>query len=580
MPVRGVMQFDPPPRMPGGPGGENTDSGTPRYQGLWRFSVIATSLVAILPLLIMTLINYIHDQEAYRTESLLAVNRVLSANRRSLDLALEERRGALSLIISEKSHEELSSNVTLAVTLKNLERAFGGFVDLGLIDSNGNQRFYSGPYELEGRNYQGQDWFLEVILRGIYVSDVFMGFRNFPHLVIAVKGDKENGGFYILRATIDMGLMNNRLYGVELDRQTDSFIINHDAVLQTSSAFYGNVLEKAAIEVPPPLRNSEVVDQYTEDGSWVTFGYAYIEKTPFILVVIRRQANAIRSWLTNRSVMIWVLGASIVAILAVVLYGSNRMVRGLREADRRRAKAVHDLEYNNKLATIGRMAASVAHEINNPLAIINEDAGLLQDMAMFAADYPMKEKTLGLVASIHKSVERCSNVTHRLLGFAKRMDMRKEPIALDRLLIEVVGFQRTEALHRNIDIEYHFPENVSPIESDRGKLQQVFLNILSNAFAAVDDNGKIVIQITQIDNANLAAVISDDGPGIPEDMINHIFEPFYSTKGEFGTGLGLSITHDIVSKLGGTIDVQSTTGKGSSFIVTLPFKVPDIRGES
>jgi two-component system NtrC family sensor kinase len=223
------------------------------------------------------------------------------------------------------------------------------------------------------------------------------------------------------------------------------------------------------------------------------------------------------------------------------------------------------------------MAASVAHEINNPLAIINEDAGLLKDMATFSDDFPHKEKTLKLVASIHNSVERCSNVTHRLLGFAKRMEVRKEPIELETLLEEVVGFQRTEIVHRNINIEYHFPDMAPPIESDRGKLQQVFLNIISNALAAVDDGGHIEIRLTQMDNFNLAVVISDNGKGISEENQRHIFEPFYSTKGEFGTGLGLSITRDIVTKLGGTIDVQSKLGRGTSFIVTLPIKAKELK---
>ena len=110
-------------------------------------------------------------------------------------------------------------------------------------------------------------------------------------------------------------------------------------------------------------------------------------------MVIKKQSSPLAALLRKDSVIIWFLFASIALILAVVLISSNRMVESLREADVRRAKALHDLEYTNKLATIGRMAASVAHEINNPLAIINEDAGLLKDMATFTDNYPSKEKT-------------------------------------------------------------------------------------------------------------------------------------------------------------------------------------------
>jgi signal transduction histidine kinase len=557
---------------PAGPGSEKS-----RYRGLWRFSVIVTSLVAIVPLLIMTVINYLHDKEANRTESQFTVNRILSTTKRSLEFALEERRNALSLILSENSYGELATDAALSSKLRNLQDAFGGFVDPGLIASNGNQTSYAGPYDLKGKNYQGQDWFHEALLRGMYISDVFMGFRNFPHIVIAYRHQKSDGDFYILRATLDMELINSRIYDTELESDTDAFVINEENILQTSSAFYGDVLRKAEIGIQIPSRNTEVIEEHQENGNWFIMGSAHIARTPFTLVVIKRLQDPLRAWVRQDSRILWFLGASIAMILAVVLVSSNRIVSSLREADARRARAFHDLQYTNKLATIGRMAASVAHEINNPLAIINEDAGLLKDMATFSDDFPHKEKTLNLVASIHKSVDRCSNVTHRLLGFAKRMEVRKEPIELETLLEEVVGFQRTEIVHRNINIEYHFPDMAPPIESDRGKLQQVFLNIISNALAAVDDSGHIEIRVTQMDNFNLAVVISDNGKGISEENQRHIFEPFYSTKGEFGTGLGLSITRDIVTKLGGTIDLQSKLGRGTSFIVTLPIKTRELK---
>ena len=543
-----------------------------RYRRLWRFSVIVPSLVAIIPLLIMTGINHVHDQDAYRTENRAAVNRILSTTKRSLEFALEERRNALSLILSENTYDELLRDTALAFTLHNLRDAFGGFVDLGVIGSNGDQESYIGPYDLEERNYQDQDWFHEVLVRGVYVSDVFMGYRNAPHFVIAFQGQKDDGDVYVLRATLDMELIRSRLYDLDLGLQTDAFIINQQGILQTTASSYGEVLEPANIQLPPLSRSPELVDRYQEAGTWVILGHAEIAGSPFRLVVIQRIMSPFRASLARNSIIFWFLGGSIALIVAVILWGSNRMVAQLREADARRAKAMHDLEYSNKLATIGRMAASVAHEINNPLAIINEKAGLMKDMVTFTDDYPHREKTLRLVESIHKSVERCSNVTHRLLGFAKRMELRTEPIALGPLLEEVVGFQQTEILHRNIQVTYQLPDVMPPIESDRGKLQQVFLNLFSNALAAVDDGGHIEIELNCVDSNNVAVIIKDNGIGISDEDLKHIFEPFYSTKGEFGTGLGLSITRDMVAKLGGRLAAQSRLGQGSRFTVTLPNK--------
>ena len=546
-----------------------------RYRRILRFSVILTLLVAIIPLLIMTAINYVHDQEAYRTEIRTSLGRVLSTTKRSLEFVIEERRNALSLVLSENTYEELLGDTGLAFTLHNLQDAVGGFVDLGLIGFNGNQVSYVGPYDLEERNYQDQDWFHEVLLRGVYVSDVFMGYRNFPHFVIAFRDRKADGELYILRATLDMELIRSRLSDLELGPQMDAFLINQQGVLQTTSRFYGGVLTQAAIELPTQSRNAEIIEQGHLGADRVVIGLADIAGSPFRLAVIQRTGSPFRVWLSQYSIVLWFLGASLASIVAVILWGSQRMVAQLREADARRAKALHDLEYSNKLATIGRMAASVAHEINNPLAIINESAGLMKDMATFDDSHPHSDKTLKLVDTIQRSVERCRSVTHRLLGFAKRMDVSREPIALEHLLEEVVGFQRTEIIHRNIEIAYQFPNNLLPIESDRGKLQQVFLNLFSNALAAVDDGGRIEIGVDRLEGNKVAVSIRDNGIGISGEDLKHIFEPFYSTKGEFGTGLGLSITRDIVAKLGGRIEVQSEPGQGSSFTVTLPVTSKD-----
>ncbi|MFH2204949.1 MAG: sensor histidine kinase [Elusimicrobiota bacterium] len=543
-----------------------------RYQHLWLTSVIVTSLVAITPLLIMAAFDYSHNRAAGRVESQLTINRLLGTTKRSLEDAIRERREVLSLLLIERSHSELTQKAALSRTLAHLQDTFGGFVDLGLIDSGGKQIAYAGPFDLKGKNYKDQDWFHATRLKGVYVSDVFKGFRNFPHFVIALQKKKGADDFFILRATLDMELINRRIYDLNLDRDTDAFIINQDGVLQTDSALYGAALTRIDIRVPSRSRSTDVVDERLQDGSWLTSGFAYIEDAPYIFVVVKRQRNPLWVWLGHRSTMFWFLGASIIVILAVGFFSSTWIVKRLGKADAERARELHDLEYTNKLATIGRMAATVAHEINNPLAIIEENAGLLKDMATFSAGHPQKEKTLKLVELIHKSVARCSDVTHRLLGFAKRMDIQREPIALDKLLEEVASFQKTEALHRNIKIDFALPDSLPPVIGDRGKLQQVFLNIISNALSAVDDGGRIQIEVAQLDATHASVMVTDNGSGIGQKDLKHIFEPFYSTKGEFGTGLGLSITRDIVTKLGGTIEVQSEVGSGTSFIVTLPIQ--------
>jgi signal transduction histidine kinase len=266
------------------------------------------------------------------------------------------------------------------------------------------------------------------------------------------------------------------------------------------------------------------------------------------------------------------LAASVVLILAVILFGSTYLVNRIREADARHDITLHKIAYANKMASIGRMAAGVAHEINNPLAIINENAGLLKDLITMKGELPDSQRLLSIADTVLKSVARAGTITHRLLGFAKRMDATVEQIALGSLLQEVLSFQGREAEYRNITVNLVVPDELPIIESDRGQLQQVFLNILSNAFAAVSNGGQIDILVEQQAADTVTVIIRDNGPGIPEHALPHIFDPFFSTKGEHGTGLGLSITYGIVEKLGGRIEVRSRPDEGATFIVRLPVK--------
>jgi signal transduction histidine kinase len=279
-----------------------------------------------------------------------------------------------------------------------------------------------------------------------------------------------------------------------------------------------------------------------------------------------------QGWLTLRRKLVWFLAVSVIVILIVILAGTTYMVERIHDADAERLRVFRKAQYTNKMASIGRLAAGVAHEINNPLAIINEKAGLLLDVTAVSDDFPRKDKIVASVVSIIKSVERCSAITHRLLGFGKRMDVKMETIDLGSLIREVLTFLGKEASYRNITLTFDIPENLPCIESDRGQLQQVFLNIVNNAFDAVMDGGQIDIILREEDGDKVKTTISDDGEGISEENLKHIFDPFFSTKKEHGTGLGLSITYGIVDKLGGKISVRSEVGIGTSFFVVLPLR--------
>jgi two-component system NtrC family sensor kinase len=547
--------------------------GPERYNLLRKNFVLIVCVTAIIPLLLMAAINYYQYQSALKEEIVKPLSRLITSTKHSLELFLSERESTLRLLIRERTFEELSNQGRLNFIFQSLKAEFPEFVDLGLIDSSGLQRSYSGPYELKGKNYRDQDWFQEVQLRGVYVSNVFLGYRKFPHFVIAIKRDTVEGDFYVLRATIDTEKFNQLISTIALRPGSDIFLIDREGVLQTPSRSHGSVLEKISLSVPPMSQEAVITRTKDEHGEHL-LGYAYLRGANFILVLIKEPGEIMAGWFTLKSELLLVLVVSVAVIFIVSLRATSLLVDRIREADQKRESCYIEVEHTAKLASLGRLAAGVAHEINNPLAIINEKAGLLKDLVEFSKEYHDRDKLLSQVDSILRSVNRCREITHRLLGFAKRMDLKVETIHLNELLQEVLGFLEKEAFHRNIKVNFNLAPDLAPIAHDRGQLQQVFLNIINNAFEAVQDGGNIIIatKANETDPSTVEVTITDDGRGIHPDDLKHIFDPFYTTGKEQGTGLGLSISYGIVAKCGGDIRVESKVGKGSTFTVVLPQK--------
>ena len=230
-----------------------------------------------------------------------------------------------------------------------------------------------------------------------------------------------------------------------------------------------------------------------------------------------------------------------------------------------------------KLASLGTLAAGVAHEINNPLAIINESAGWLkliinkEEMAQM----PRKQDFEKALNKIEKGVMRAKRITHQLLGFARKDDSVFSEVNIMELVEEGINLVNMEAVYKNIEIVREIAPDKNTIWSDPSQLRQVLINLLTNAIYATNVGGKITIRLEAMDET-ITLIVQDTGQGIPKENLNKIFEPFFSTKppGE-GTGLGLFVTRGIVEKLGGIIEVTSKLGNGASFYIMLPryFKI-------
>ncbi|MBW1676247.1 MAG: two-component sensor histidine kinase [Deltaproteobacteria bacterium] len=544
------------------------------FRRIWKLAVGLSAAIALAPVISMAVFEYKVTHNAMEAEVLLRTARLVSNTRRTVSFFFSERKAALDLLVRQHTLEELKKPDLLTGLLEGLQKAVGGFTDLGVVDHQGRQQSYVGPYELEGVDYSDQEWFKEVVLRGVYISDVFLGFRDLPHLVIAVKHDLPDGSFYVLRATLDTARFNDLLSQLEVSGNGDAFIINREGIIQTPPRYCGRVLGKISLPVPEYSSRTRVLEEKNFNGQLLVIGYAYVTETPFILVIGEQKAELMKSWYRTRTKLIGFLAASIVAILVVILGVATHLVNKIYLADEKRVMTLHQVEYANKMASIGRLAAGVAHEINNPLAIINEKAGLIKDIFTYRKEYARDEKLLGLVEWILTSVGRCGAITRRLLSFARHMHVSIEPVQIKEVIDEVTGLLGKEAEYRDISIHVDVSDDVPAFESDRGKLQQIFLNLVNNAFAAMSDGGRLDIKVRRETPDAILLRVTDDGCGIPPADLKRIFEPFFSTKKKKGgTGLGLSITYGLVKELGGTISVQSEVGKGTSFTISLPIQL-------
>lgn len=264
------------------------------------------------------------------------------------------------------------------------------------------------------------------------------------------------------------------------------------------------------------------------------------------------------------------LGLATAGLAALCWLTIYRLAQQQRETQQGKDRADEQLLQSQKLAAVGELAAGLAHEINNPLAIIRQEAEWLLFLCRQSDPLDMTEAITGL-RQILKQVDRSREITTNLLNFARRQKPVAQAVNLNRLVEDMVRLVAKEAQQRHITIITELAPDMPLLSTDAPLLRQVVLNLLNNAMQAINRDGTITIR-TQLLGANqVSLTISDTGCGIPKDHLPRIFDPFFTTKpsGQ-GTGLGLSICHGIIDRLGGTIAVASEVGKGSTFAITLP----------
>jgi two-component system NtrC family sensor kinase len=271
-------------------------------------------------------------------------------------------------------------------------------------------------------------------------------------------------------------------------------------------------------------------------------------------------------------------------LYASIIYAGDQEVatigifRDLRESLRMQQelqKTQLQLLQAEKMASLGKLAAGVAHQLNNPLGGITLFTKLLME------EHNLENNMRNDLERILRDAQRCRDTVKELLEFARQSRYEMRPQDINQALSRTLFLVENHSIFQNVQIEKVLEPELPPVPADTQQLNHLFMNIIFNAAQAMEGKGKLTLKTFLIPNKRRIAIsISDTGPGIPPEILSRIFEPFFTTKEEGrGTGLGLSLAYSIVENHNGTIGVQSRPGEGTTFTIELPLSYSAAKGE-
>ncbi|MGD2127504.1 MAG: ATP-binding protein, partial [Desulfobacteraceae bacterium] len=388
-----------------------------------------------------------------------------------------------------------------------------------------------------------------------------------------------------LRASVDTEVFRSLVENIRIGKTGEVFLVNEKGIFQTSPRLSGRIMEKAPMALEPyhegiKVRIVEPNRKGKKQSERQMMATAWLKEPRWMLVVKQDYSEAFDEVnYANYATLIF-LHLSALTILIVSILMMRHLVKVIKKRDIETDQLSKQLLEAGKMASVGELSAGVAHEINNPLAIILTERQMLLDLMENTAnlDENLKEQLSESLSQIDLQVNRCKHITHNLLRFSRRTKSVIEKVDLNDFLEEIVELMEREAKTSGIKFITTLDQHVKPILSDPSQLQQVFLNLITNAIDAHDGKPYGTVRITtQGDDKNrsVKVVISDTGSGIAKENLDKIFDPFFTTKpvGR-GTGLGLSICYSIIQQLGGTIAVKSQEGEGTAFTLILPYSTP------
>jgi two-component system NtrC family sensor kinase len=525
--------------------------------------------VSITPLVVMGVGSGVVFGSMLEDKSLELQSSAVRTHATTIDLYLAERVRALDLASRLHRPEDLADEAKLHRLFEQIQKSHDkSLVDLGVIDATGRHLAYVGPYDLRAKNYAASPWFTTAMANGSYISDVFLGYRKVPHCVIAIRRD-DGGRRWILRATINSRQLDGLVTSGSSGAGPTAFLVNREGLYQTSPAV-GAVLDPSGLgqpELHQGVRNSRVIlagKEFVQVTAWVNDGNW--------MLVVRQSAEEIRApvWRALQKGAIFTSLA--VVLLVITTVGATRhLSKKIDRANVLRSKLSKELIRSSKLASVGELATGLAHEINNPLAIISsERTNVIDCVETLTVSEEQRKELMESMDRIRRQVNRCAGITARMLKFGRNTETQPRRTQLEAPIQEVARMLQKQASVRNVDLQAHVEPDLPEVVTDGTELEQVLVNLVNNAMHAMPKGGTVEIHARSAGNEVLVSV-RDTGHGIAPENLERVFEPFFTTKpvGE-GTGLGLSVCYGIVRGWGGQIRIESEVGVGTTVTLVMP----------
>ena len=558
-----------------GSGHPSTSNGY--YRSLTRNMVLIILVVSVTPLILISgTIGYYFDV-SYHAKVLEHLQVLIKKHKQNIDNFLHEKLADIGLLAKSYTFDQLTDEAFLKDRLTLLQEQYGrSFVDLGVVNDQGIQIAYAGPFRLKNADYSKAEWFTKAMHTEAYVSDVFHGLRGLPHFIVSARNEYR-GKKWILRATVDFEAFNSLVENIRIGSTGFAFILNKKGEFQTKPRFEVQAAKEPYLDFlkydSTPLDDVVVLEKADDAGVETIHVWSRLKNADWLLAYQQKasDAYAVLTQAQKLTIVIFLIGVGGIIIAAILL--AKRLVRHIAKMEMEKEMMNEQVIEAGKLASIGELAAGIAHEINNPVAVMVEEAGWIRDLL----DEEDLKETANLeefkrsLNQIQTQGHRCKQITHKLLSFARKTDPTVKLVQVNEVIEDVISLSQQRALYATVKIETNLDPDLPKVEASPSELQQVFLNMINNSLDAMDSKGGMIEVISRVSGRFVVVDVADTGVGIPRSNLQRIFDPFFTTKpvGK-GTGLGLSICYGIMKKMGGDLTVNSAVGLGTTFHIHIP----------